>query len=114
MSSECSMPTLIRIVSGRTPALSCSAGVIWRRVVESLGAVEPADDAEGEKRRCASGKIFLGHRVMGARLETRVVDPFDAPVSGEELGDAPTVLDMPLHAQRQRLDALQQEERAHR
>ena len=87
MSSICSMPTLMRIVSGRTPALSCSSarhlsmggrggmaaersGVAdvdqaldqLQRVVERLAGFEPALDAEGEQRGSAAAEIFLRQR----------------------------------------------------
>ena len=35
ISAQCSMPTLMRMVSGLTPACACSWGVIWRWVVEA-------------------------------------------------------------------------------
>ena len=31
----CSIPTLSRIISGKTPALRCSSGDIWRWVVDA-------------------------------------------------------------------------------
>ena len=137
MSSMCSMPTQSRIISGRTPAFSCSLrrhlpmrrrgrmagerlGVAdidqpleqLQRVVERLAGFEPAGDAEGQQRAGAAAEIFLRQRVIGIVGEAGVVDPVDARIVAQEFGDAARVLDVTLDAQRDRLDALQQQERA--
>ena len=85
-----------------------------KRVVERLGRVEAALDAEGDEGRRAAAEIFLRQRVIGAVGEAGVVDPGDARVGAQEFGDAAAVLDMALHAQRDGLDALQQQKGAHR
>ena len=125
-----------RIISGRTPALSCSsrrhlpvrrrgrmAGERFRiahidqpleqleRVVKPLPAFEPAGDAEGQERAGAAAEIFLRQRVIGIVRKAGIVDPRDAAVAAQEFGDAARILDMALDAQRHRLDALQQAER---
>ncbi len=84
------------------------------RIVKRLGRLEAALDAESEQRRRAAAEVFLRQRVIRAVREAGVVDPGDARVGAQEIGDAAAVFDMALHAQRDGLDALQQQERAHR
>ena len=77
------------------------------RVVELLAGFESSLDAEGQQGARAPAEIFLDARVVGTVREAGVVDPRHARVVAQELGDAPRVLDVALHAQRHRLDALQ-------
>src|SRR5205085_6678814 len=75
---------------------------------------EAALDAEGHQRAAAAVEILLGEPVVWAFRERGVVDPRDAAMVAEEFRDAPAILDVALDAKRERLDALQQEERAQR
>ncbi len=84
------------------------------RVMETLARLETAFDAEGEERGPASAQIFLRQRVVGIVHMAGIAAPFDARMRPQERCDPRRVLDVALHAQRQRLDALQQHERAHR
>ena len=62
--------------------------------------------------RGAAAEIFLRQRVIGAVGKAGVIDPGDAGIVAQEFGDLARVLDMALDAQRDRLDALQQQEGA--
>ena len=84
------------------------------RVVEPLAGLEAALDAEGQQRAGAAAEIFLRQRVVGIVGKARIIDPVDARIVAQEFGDPPRILDMALDAQRHRLDALQQQERAQR
>jgi hypothetical protein len=139
MSSICSMPTLSLIVSGRTPAAICSSRDIWRWVVEAglagkrlriadvhqaldepEGVIEPlsalvtAHDAEGQQRAGAAAEVLIRERMIRAVGEPDIIDPGDAGMPAQILSDAAAVLDVTLDAQRHRLDALEQQKRAHR
>src|ERR1700730_5463388 len=135
MSEECSMPIDNRMVSGSTPARRCCSGDIWRWVVEagwqasdfaspiltsrvisfrafveSLAGLHAALDAKGEERRRVAVQIFLDQRVIRAVRETRIVDPIDARIVAQKLGNLARVLDMPFDAQGDGLDSLQRQE----
>ena len=130
-----SMPTERRTSSGVTPVAACSShgellvrgggGVDDQRlgvadvgqqgeqldgVDELLARFEAALDAEGDQRALAVGHVLLGAVVVLAGLEAGVVDPLDAGVRFEMLGHGEGVLGVALHAQVQRLEALQKQE----
>src|SRR4051812_44904982 len=83
-------------------------------VVATLARFEAARDAEGQQRACAAAEVLARLSVRDVVGEAGVVDPLDAWIVAQELGHEAPVLDVPLDAQRDRLDALQQEERAER
>ena len=64
-------------------------------------------DSEGDDGAAAVGQVLLGTLVVGARFEPRIVDPLDAGMLGEVLGDGQRVGGVALQAQVQRLDPLQ-------
>ena len=55
-------------------------------------------------------RYFWTSGVIGAVGEARIVDPVDARIGAQEVGDLAGVLDMALDAQRHGLDPLQQQE----
>ena len=139
MSSMCSMPTLKRMLPGPTPAAQLLLGLICRcvveagwqardfasprftsrlksfkRVVEAHARRQAAAHVEGEQRAGTPAQIFLHQPMVGAVGEAGVVDRLDARVAAQELRDLARVLDVALDPQRDRLDALQQQERVHR
>ena len=73
---------------------------------EPAASFDPALDAEAEDRARALRQVLRGPRVVGVRGKAGVADPGDLRVRGEELGDALGVGHVPIHAQAQRLDAL--------
>ena len=79
-----------------------------------LPASRAAAHAEGHERAVAAAQHPVGDRVVGARLEPRVVDPLDVRVPVEVPGDGERIGVVALHPQRQRLDALQEQERVER
>ena len=131
ISSISSMPMLSRMKSGLTPAPTISSSLSWLWVVVAgwiarllasptfarwlksfrlsmnrRPGFQPALDAKAEDRARALGQVLRGPRVVGMRGEAGMADPGDLRVRGEELGDALGVGDVPIHAQAQRLDAL--------
>ena len=84
------------------------------RVVEPLAGLKAAGDAERHQRAGAAAEIFLRQRIVGIVGKARVIDPGDARIGAQKLGGAARILDMALDAQRDQLDALQQEERRQR
>jgi len=72
-----------------------------QRIVEGLAGLKTALDAEGEQRRGVAVEIFLDQRVVRALGKAGIVDPFDARVTAQEVGDLAGVLDMALDAERQ-------------
>ena len=57
-----------------------------------------------------ASQIFLRQLVIGAIGESRIVDPLNSWIIAQEFGDAARVRHMALNPQRQRFDALQQQE----
>src|SRR6185312_10021721 len=80
-------------------------------VIEALAGLEPSSDSEGQERAGLSAEIFLRQRVIGAVVKARIVDPGDASVVAQEVRHPGTILDMAFDPQRDRLDALEQQER---
>src|SRR5206468_11614790 len=85
-----------------------------QRLDETLASLHSAFDAEGQDRATSFGQILFRQRAIGARFETGVVDPGDVLVALEELCNCQSVLGVSLHAQRQRLQALEEQERIER
>ena len=83
-------------------------------VDELLRRLGAALDFERENRDAAVREIFLVERMIRMALDGRMVDLFDMRVLREVVDDFQRVLDVALDAQRQRLDALQQQERIER
>ena len=83
-------------------------------IVEAHAGLQAAADLEGHERAGFAAQVLLHERVIGIVGETRIVHRLDARIAVQELGNLAGVLDMPLDAQRQRLDALQQQKRIHR
>ena len=134
------MPTERRTRPGVTPVVSCSLGVelAVRRargvdreaahvadvgeVAEQLEAVDEvparldaALELEREDRALARWAGTSSARVVPlARLQARVRDPLDLVARLEPLRDRERVLRVPLHAQAQRLQALEEQERVER
>ena len=135
-----SMPTERRTSSGVTPVSACSATVSCAWVVEAgwmisdfespmlarcekslteLMSFLPASNAlplepplmpKVTSAPLPPGRYFCGAREVLARLEAGIVDPLDAGVRLEMRGHGQRVLRVALHAQMQRLHALQQKE----
>ena len=132
----CSMPTDRRTVSCVTPAAASSSSLSWECVVVALwiasdfaspmlarwlnsssalderpAGLAAALDAEGDQRAAAAREHAPGDLVVRVGLEARVVDPLRPPsCSSRQLGDRQARSAVALHAQRQRLDALQEQE----
>ena len=85
-----------------------------QRIIEGLAGLKAAIDAEREQRRCIAVKLFLDQRVVWALRKAGIVDPFDARIIAQEIGDLAGVLDMTFDAKRHGLDPLQQQERIER
>jgi len=83
-------------------------------VVEFFGSFKSALDAEGENRAGATVEIFLGELVVRGIGGAGVIDPGDASVVGEEFGDAAAIFHVTFDAERDGLDALQEQEGAER
>ncbi len=82
---------------------------------ELLAGFEAALDLERQHRSVTPAAAELGGPLVPrARCETRVVDGFDLIVSVEVLGHLLRVGEVTLHAQAQRLEALQDQERVER
>ena len=139
MSSMCSMPTESRTVSGVTPAAESSSSFSCECVVEALWiasdfaspmfarwlnssrlsmkrlpASRPPSMPNVTSAAVPAAEDAVRDLVRRVRLEARVVDPRDALVPLEVPGDGERVRRVPLHPQRQRLEALQEEERVER
>src|SRR5216683_3908683 len=74
-----------------------------------LARLQATLDTEAEDGAKAVGMILRRQLVLGMALQTRVAHPVDRGMSFQELGDVQRVLAVPLHAQRQRLQPLQEE-----
>jgi hypothetical protein len=92
-----------------------------REVAEQLQALDErlagrraAAHAERDERAVAAAQHAISDLAIRARRQAGVVDPLDRLVPGQVLGDGQAVLRVALHPQRQRLDALQEQERVER
>ena len=83
-------------------------------VDELLGRLSAALDLEREDGDTAVREVLLVELVVRMIRQGRMVDLIDMRVLGEVVDDLEGVLDMALDAQRQRLRALQQQERVER
>ena len=83
-------------------------------VDELLGRLSAALDLEREDGDTAVREVLLVELVVRMIRQSRMVDLRDMRVLGEVVDDLEGVLDMALDAQRQRLRALQQQERIER
>ena len=96
MTSERQSPTLARCEN------SFSASMKARALLARAAQVE------AEHRAAAARQQPLGERMVGMALELGIADAArPSVVAGEEGDDLARVLDVARHAQRQRLDALQ-------
>ena len=77
------------------------------RLDEGLALAAAALQVEAEHRAAAARQQPLRQRMVGVAGQLGVGDAGHHRVRGEKLDDAPGVVHMPSHAQRQRLDALQ-------
>src|SRR6266540_5533866 len=84
------------------------------RVDPRLARLEPALDPEGEDRAEAVLEVLARPLVVRVRLEAGVGDPRDLGVVLEPLRERERVLAVPLDAEGERLDPLQEEERVER
>ncbi len=78
-----------------------------QRVDEAPSRLRAALELEADERAIAALEIFVGARPRLARLQRRMDHLRHLGALGEEVGDGRRVLRMALHAQRQRLYALQ-------
>src|ERR1039458_6537593 len=85
-------------------------GEEFERVDQLLAGLKATLDSERNQRSPSCGHIFLRAGVIGARLKSGIVDPLDARVLLEVLCHGKRVLRVPLEAEVQRLDTLQQQE----
>ena len=83
-------------------------------VDEPPAGLDAALDPEGHDPAEAAGEVALGELVRRMRLETRVADPGHLGPGLQPLGDRERVLAVAGDPQRQRLEALQEEERVER
>ena len=83
-------------------------------VDEGKGLLLSALDVEGEDGRAAVREILLIERVIRVVRQGRVVHLLNLRVLRQELDNLQRVLDMALHTERQRLGALQEQERVER
>ena len=81
-------------------------------VDQGLTGFKTALDPEHDHRSRALGQLTLGDFVVAVVGHVRVPDPGDGFVVGEEVEHGAGVGNVPLHAQRQRLHALDQVKRA--
>ncbi len=83
-------------------------------VDEPTAGLDAALDPEGDDATEATGQVTLGELVGRVRLETRIADPGHLGSALEPLGHRQRVLAVALDPQRQRLEALQEQERVER
>ena len=76
--------------------------------------VVAALQAEREDRAGAVRAIFLGEVVIAVAGEPRIADPGHARMRRDPFRDRQRIVAVPLHAQRQRLDAVEEEKRIER
>ncbi len=81
-----------------------------KAVDEGLASLKAALYSERDERAAAADEHLLRQFVVVVALQARVVHPGDGVVGLEVLGDLQGVLLVTLHSQRERLDALQDEE----
>ena len=98
MISERVSPILARCENSLTLETSLHAGVI------------AALEAEGEDRAGALGHVFFRELVVAVAGQPRIAHPRHLAMLGEPLRHRQRVVAVPLHAQRQRLDAGKDEE----
>ncbi len=135
----CSIPTERRTVSCVTPAAASSSALSCECVVDALWIASDfaspmfarwlkrfsdsmnrlpvsraALDPERHERAVPAGEHAVGDPLVVARVEPRVVHPLHVRVVLKVPGDGERVGVVTLHPQRQRLDALQEEERVER
>src|ERR1700727_381913 len=92
-------------VRGRSGMAAQRAGVAdidqsfdkLERIIEHLGGLETACDAEGEQRGTPPFEILARERVIGAVAEAGVVDPRDAGVSVQKLRNLTCIFNVALH-----------------
>ncbi len=136
-SSTCSRPTDSRMRSGVTPVAACSSGSscecvveagwmisdfasptlasrlkIWTLSISSAAGVDAALDAERHDPAEPTGQVALGELVRVVRLEARVADPGDLRSRLQPLRHGQRVLAVARDPQRQRFEALQEQERS--
>ena len=92
----------------------CEVAEQLHRLDEPLPRRPPALDLEREHRARAFGQQLLAQRVIGMAGQLGVDDLRHCRMIAQELHDFARRLDVPRHAQVQRLDALQDLERGHR
>ena len=85
-----------------------------QRLDESLALLAVAFQVEAEHRAAAARQQLLGERMAGVTFELRVADLLDHRMRHQKLHNLARVVDMPRHAQRQGLDALQNQPRGMR
>ncbi len=85
-----------------------------QRVNELLACVVAAANAEGDDRAGSVGKIFFRQRVVLAARQSGIVDPFDARMFFQHLGDGERIFRVALHAQVKSFNSLQNEKRVER
>ena len=66
-------------------------------------------DAKSQDRSRTLGQVFLRRQVIGMALQPGVGNTFDPGMLLQEFGDSLGVAHMALHAQAERLDALQEQ-----
>ena len=126
-----SMPMLSRMKSGLTPAVTICSSVSWLWVVvagwmarlfgvadvgqvaeklealdEFLAGYRAALDAETEDRASALRQILLRALVIGMAGQAWIAHPGDPRMRRQERGNRFGVVDVAIHAQAERLDAL--------
>ena len=84
------------------------------RVDEPLPRLESPADAEGENAAEAVRQIALRPLVIRVRRQAGIAHPLDRRMGLEPLREPEGVVDVALHAQAERLQALQEEERVER
>ena len=139
ISSTASSPTDNRIISGSTPAARCSASSSCRCVVDAgwMTSVLASPTLARCDRNCTPsmnrspaaapprtpnvrmppaprGRYSARERLVAIARQQRIVHPLDRRMRGQVLRHGQRRFAMPRHAQVQRLDALQQQERGQR
>src|SRR5438270_11832401 len=85
-----------------------------KRLDEPAPLLASASDREAEHRAATARQELACQRAVRMLRQLRIADRLDEAVAGEEFDDPARVLDMALHAKRQRLDTLQGLEGRHR